>query len=408
MKQLLMIETIAPLLRMQYCAMICLSTEMDNYNFFSQWLNSKDPKMQRIAIRIRKVFMCDACAKASATNCEHRLHMLPPHVGSNDVAQLFMKGGGNNVFAREMLGRLVSDDSCIFDTASIDRLAQRERFELSTLDTSRATIFTAIDPGGGSLADISHSAILSMIHCYRNGEMRTVIVGMAEYNVRSEIEINKMTHNYFQKLAKHSILKKIPHIVTCENNYGGYIFADTWMNRVKNSGIHFTEYRDKPEVCGTFTTHATKNSAVMQMISDMSKDRIYFANDMIVMNNLDEDAKTNMTETRLECINTFISQCANMHKVFRKSCISFSGKRPGLQDDLVSAYLIASYIACAESARALAIQSDRMRFNQMQDSHQWRQEYAHETAQMSRMHNNHHYHTMVNDYSGMQSEQMFW
>lgn len=350
-------EALAPLLRRPRTAMFLLSTETGVDNHFSQWMNSKDPEMKRLAYRIQKSFMCDDCVRSGAdsASCTHRLHMLPAHVtGNNKLVKLFM-GGSSALFAREVLGKVLSEDQSIFHRTWLDAFKDRPVLPLTNIDPAHVTLYTAIDPNGGSATNASHTAIVTLLPLRTATGLMTVIVGLASFNVQNEQHMATLLSDYFKAFQRHPLLSVVPHVVTCENNYGGVFVASSVINRARlQVGNHcMREFRTRPDQVGFRTTHATKSLAVTNMLYDMEHNLICFSTPMVTPSGLGhEEATAQMQEE-------FRGQCSRLRKVIERKLITYTGKQPGKPDDMLSAYWIAHYTAQHLIVEELLRQSSR-------------------------------------------------
>lgn len=71
-------EVIVPLLEMERTSLICISTILESFNFYSKLLDLRDPDGNQLFETLRFELICEAC-KASDTpeKCTHMLHLVP-------------------------------------------------------------------------------------------------------------------------------------------------------------------------------------------------------------------------------------------------------------------------------------------------------------------------------------------
>ena len=71
-------EVIVPLLEMERTSLICISTILESFNFYSKLLDLRDTEGNPLFETLRFELICEAC-KASDTpeKCTHMLHLVP-------------------------------------------------------------------------------------------------------------------------------------------------------------------------------------------------------------------------------------------------------------------------------------------------------------------------------------------
>tara|TARA_Y100000389_G_C16955928_1_gene268735 strand:- start:53 stop:394 length:342 start_codon:yes stop_codon:yes gene_type:complete len=71
-------EVIVPLLEMEQTSLICISTILESFNFYSRLLDLRDTEGNSLFETLRFELICEACkASDHPEKCTHMLHLVP-------------------------------------------------------------------------------------------------------------------------------------------------------------------------------------------------------------------------------------------------------------------------------------------------------------------------------------------
>ena len=152
-------EVIMPLLEMEGAALICISTTLGEYNFYSQLTELRDGEGKKIMNVIHIELVCDECKKKKGViNCPHNAHKTPKwKSGSRRKKIRWMYVGREAMFERESLGRSSNDENLAFEPHHVKDFNNREPFKPNP-NSPPKYVYIACDPNAGGP---SHMAIVS-------------------------------------------------------------------------------------------------------------------------------------------------------------------------------------------------------------------------------------------------------
>ena len=164
-----LLETVFPVLEVKDCALLGISTPLDEFNFFSKLLVLKDVNNDSFFHVVRIGAVCDDCKKLSMDkwfSCNHKIHELPKwksgpkHIRMKRVYEMT---GHESMALRENAGEVASDYTPAFSRDKVSALFSEENLMAKPfrLVTPPDLIVMSVDPAGGGR---SGTAIVSMFY----------------------------------------------------------------------------------------------------------------------------------------------------------------------------------------------------------------------------------------------------
>jgi hypothetical protein len=232
----------------------------------------------------------------------------------------------------QVLGSIFEGDSGVFKKEHLNRMKSDIPF-LSD-PGPHSCIISFIDPAGGGA---SNTAICTIM---RTTNDTLVIMGVADANVNTEMEICQFISEYFTAFGEASIHITPPnimppHYLLVESNYGGAFLADVIFRRAQRSLPSLKEYRSKRLLAGVVTTNDIKYKAVVDIIWNLHQNKIkIFA----------KCVSSPATDTKRALCELY-SQLGNFRRSYTQNMTAvFNGKIGGTsRDDIAIAFLLASY-----------------------------------------------------------------
>ena len=324
-------EVVAPMLKVQNTVLICLSTNLGKDNWYSKLFQNSDPKTAPLISKLEVSLLCDDCRKfgRKPSDCNHKDHLHPPWnvAGNKDRVKIFMNNEA--MYAREVLGEIMSDETCVIQEAALIRFKDRPPIQLTLKQAD--VVYTFIDPNGGGLG-VSDMGIISLVRLPNN---QICIVGMTAYPSRDVAEIVDVVQNYFIAMKQHPIYGNSEHILFVENNFGGTPYADLFVKTAQQV-IDIDEFRADPRVgAGVHTDDRNKNHAVMTVIFDMFHNRVHFASEMVCAH----------PKELPKHIDEFHGQLSRLRRVQKGGHMAYNAKnkKTGQSDDILICFVMCHY-----------------------------------------------------------------
>ena len=206
----LFLEVVVPLLQMQTCSLIAISTPQSGSNYYSELFTLKGPDNKPFFTTIRVGMACKVCeAKGLADSCTHQAAVRPPWQ-SEEKADLMqaLYGSRTDLLNREVKGLITDNKDAVYEQAGVDRAMQRE------LVVDRNAVHSALiacDPNGGGTSEMC----LITLTFYQGN---LTVLAMDAEAVRGHDEIRAL-------LIKHvnAVLRTYPNAqvaLAVENNLG--------------------------------------------------------------------------------------------------------------------------------------------------------------------------------------------
>ena len=192
-------EVVVPLLGVRDTAVLAISTPLEESNFYSEMVNMKKDD----GVPLFNVI------KVSAENPDD----LPPW--KTEARQGLVKkllSHNMEMFQREQLGIITSNDSHAFDVPSVAKLKERQIPFNSRVEPTVRECFVAIDPAGGGE---SNMAICSGF--FRPDGTVMVVGAEAQPTVDDAAQL-RLLHTHFAGLRALPFLGSVPIVVVIESN----------------------------------------------------------------------------------------------------------------------------------------------------------------------------------------------
>lgn len=154
-------EVVVPLLELDATALICISTILDSFNFYSKLMELKDENGEPFFVTHTFVMACPACQDAGIPEtCTHMFHELPPWQSARKHKKIrAMMSDQKELLQRETMGIQSDAFGQAFKNKSLRALRERELF--SGGGGAPRHLFMSIDPSGGGA---SHFALVTCFY----------------------------------------------------------------------------------------------------------------------------------------------------------------------------------------------------------------------------------------------------
>lgn len=405
-------EGVAPLLVVKNTVMVMISTNMGYENYYSQFFTNLPSGLEEQVIRFHVDLLCADCKKNKLNPklCNHNDHLYPPWLSqaNRKRAQLLMS---DDKYKQEVLGTIADASTHELSPAWVDSLvdpllkeyaslrsAENTLKEVRTsmrdsssiarasgnteragtedaivvsayktktkaaeraLELKRASIgasgrplfytdldvFTVIDPAGG--AHGSDYAAVSVARLQQTKEF--CVLGLISIGKEFQHDFWPRLSAYFRKLF--DLCAKSPsirHYIGIERNYGGDPMAAGLFEKLESLGMPFTQIDDTfgkedPHEAklpqprkryGFFTTRQIKVGGMQQLREILGGGLLSLAQGCILEGR----------EYPEEILKEFSSQLRRL----RCKDGTYTGKMPGLKDDMVICLLLALFFVKAE------------------------------------------------------------
>jgi hypothetical protein len=160
-------EVVVPLLELDQTALICISTILDSFNFYSKLLDLEDENGDPFFVIHNFVMACENCLdEGTPETCTHMFNQLPPWQSARKHKKIrAMMEDQKELMIRETMGIQSDAFGQAFKTRALRAFVRRVQMPLKTALLPRQ-VFITIDPSGGGQ---SHFALVSCY--YENGLM---------------------------------------------------------------------------------------------------------------------------------------------------------------------------------------------------------------------------------------------
>lgn len=341
----LMSEVVAPLAKVKHTFFLMLSTALDLDNWFSKLFLRSDPYANEMLVRINVQLHCSECKrkKIPASKCKHFDHCHPPwNVAGNQDRSMLLMDNDEDLFNQEVLGAIVGGFECVFAEEWRKKLSEGPGFSMESINSEEANnliIYHFVDPDGGGSG--SEFAIVSAM---RQPDGSVIILGLGSMSTQNDLEILSLCDRYFARFRE-SIFSFAQHVLILENNFGGPQSCDLILHRIVHCLPKRTHiFNSMPQRTGVRTDDNNKRMGTLATISYMNQDKIQFSSSLlthlpVVVKGKDEAANAATMRKK------FMTQCGNFRRVRNATGrgIKFTGKKPGVPDDMISALVLLIY-----------------------------------------------------------------
>lgn len=162
-----------PLMQMEGCVVVGISSMNNQANFFARLMNFTHPKesVRKMIQTIKFMSVCSSCIKLGiAYNCDHMSHLIPKWQSAQNidfVRAMYIYLGKQSIMEQEIGGVSHADKEPCFNVAQLNRLflddgltdkQMKDIFGLANASKPKV-IFCAVDPtGGGTTSDLAVSS----------------------------------------------------------------------------------------------------------------------------------------------------------------------------------------------------------------------------------------------------------
>ena len=176
-------EVIVPLLEVRGTALICISTPLGKWNFYSELTESKDEDGEYLFNVIKVGMVCDRCRGTDKEkDCNHPVPDRPAwkDEDAHETVKAIYGSERMTYLRREIMGVADDDESMAFKSDQLQRFYSKLPYPEPHVHVPE--LFVAIDPnGGGKSGTGSETAIVSFFYdgpniivSYRVGRTRCV------------------------------------------------------------------------------------------------------------------------------------------------------------------------------------------------------------------------------------------
>ena len=313
-------EVVVPLLELDKTALICISTILDSFNFYSKLLELKDENGDPFFVTHTFVMACDQCqADGTPEKCTHMFHSLPPWQSERKHLKIrAMMADQPELLARETMG--LQSDTYQRAFATADLRAFRARPLRPPPSLAVQAVVVAIDPSGGGAK--SHVAVVS---CYWAAG-HVVVAGLESIAARRPEDYETAIRDHVRLLAKtwpHAVLAVCP-----EANLG---FESSHIARCvraeKSVVVMYEAGRGCPGLC---TTHKTKEIS-HGLLRDKLRDQAISFSQRLVSASGDPNVLRRMLLTQVQNFSVIVDAPDRLQH-FKFTRKTYSGKHHGPDD----------------------------------------------------------------------------
>jgi hypothetical protein len=311
---------VVPLLELDKTALICISTILDSFNFYSKLLELKDENGDDFFVQHTFVMACDQCqADGTPEKCTHMFHALPPWQSERKHLKIrAMMADQPELLARETMGLQSDTFARAFSTVTL-RAFQRRAPRPPPASPVRHVI-VAVDPSGGGTK--SHFACVA---CYWT-QGHVVIAGLESIPARRPEDYEETVRGHVQVLRRAWPAAAI--VLCVEANLG---FESSHVARCvrdeKSVVIMYEATRGVPGLC---TTHQTKEVGHSLLAAKLRDNAISFATDVVSYSGDPVKLKKMMT-TQIQNFSVVVNAPDRLQH-FKWSKKTYSGKHHGPDD----------------------------------------------------------------------------
>jgi hypothetical protein len=338
-------EVVCPLLEMDRTALLCISTTLGKFNFYTKLVDMKTGKKDRFGKDetvfnvLRYDLMCEICAASkNPSGCTHKLSDIPPWQSQKKHKKLkIMMADQQEKLLQETMGVAVDPQEHAFDPDDVLRLSDAPAVEYRR---SVSHIFVGIDPNGGGLSKFS---LVSAF--YDDGRMHICGVDSADLKRAQQQKALLLKHLVALRgtpQTQHAVLVVIP-----ESNLG--LEADHIADHIAEAGLpNVVVMSEMPGGrSGVTTDHLSKEAMMISLRDALHDNGVCFwdkcisACDQSILQTTGpvptvEDNQQELV-AQLGRFSIFVDIPKTIHQKLR---ITFSGKFQNFQDDSAMATMI--------------------------------------------------------------------
>lgn len=332
-------EVIVPLMEVEGTATICISTPLDEFNFYSELTDLKDDKGRHV-FNVKHIGGNVAVPWKSAE-------------GRSRVQAIY--GTRSTLFKREIMGEIVGDnENKAFKPEKLKRWFEKAQL-VGPYDMIENTIFIALDPNGGASGaggPGSNTAIVSFIVI----SGRVVIVGMDNHPTTDPEQPRFMLYKHIDALLAQRCFAQCRLMFIPEANLGdqAQLLSGVLLRRSLIGQCNAEIMCQFPNYYGVFTYPGDPERYVMRAREKLAEDGFFFHRDWVAANPY---SLLSPEALRAETMQTFQRQLHNFRATYivPKSVqgrvrLVYTGKgdkdgkrTSGAKDDMAMALLLGYY-----------------------------------------------------------------
>jgi len=314
-------EVVVPLLELDKTALICISTILDSFNFYSKLLELKDENGDPFFVQHSFVMACDRCqADGTPEKCTHMFHSLPPWQSERKHLKIrAMMADQPELLARETMGLQSDTFGRAFLAPHLRAFQRRPPFPPPVEPVKH--VIMAVDPSGGGSK--SHFACVT---CYWH-RGHVVVAGLESVPARRPEDYERTLRDHVAQLR--TTWPQAVVVVCPEANLG---FESSHIARcVRDEKAVVVMYEATRGVPGLCTTHKVKE-VIHTMLADKLRDNaVSFASNLITTQGPSPAKMRKMMLTQVQNYSVIVNEPDRLQH-FRFTKKTYSGKHHGPDD----------------------------------------------------------------------------
>lgn len=162
-------EVIVPLLEVNETALICISTPLGAWNFYSEFTELRDHNGKHVFNVIKVGMVCARCLGTEReAECNHPTGDRPewkPEETLDKVRAIY--GDRLTLLKREILGQIADDDNTAFEARALKAFFKRA--PANEPHASVSEVYVAVDPNGGGTSVEGSGSECAVVSFYFDG-----------------------------------------------------------------------------------------------------------------------------------------------------------------------------------------------------------------------------------------------
>lgn len=315
-------EVVVPLLELDRTALICISTILDSFNFYSKLMELKDENGDNFFVIHNFVMACQNCIdEGTPENCTHMFNSLPPWQSARKHKKIrAMMSDQQELLQRETMGIQSDAFGSAFKTKAIRALLRRAKTPISTTMPARH-VFMAIDPSGGGE---SHFALVTCF--YEGGAM--FVCGLESIPAKNPSDYENGLRTHSRMLRQDPKFANSLLVVCPEANLGFESEHIAKIMRTTPCTIIMQECSNG--MAGMKTTHKSKEVMCNLLSEKLDQDAVHIYDKLVCSTGNSQKAVDDLL-TQLQNYSIIYAVPDKMAH-FQSSKKTYSGKHQGNDD----------------------------------------------------------------------------
>jgi hypothetical protein len=329
-------KILLPLCGVNDFVILGISTPQDETNYYSRLLDLKDDEGKPFFVGLRIEQACAACIQNNkADSCDHRLYLLPPWKGGQRHRRMAaIYENDKTTFAQENQGVIINASKTYIFRDFHKAFVGNPPY---LFDKRPSVIWVAIDPSGGGCQS-QYAMVALVVEGHHH-----VIVGADSCPSHSSVTINRFLKHFIGSLRNHAQYSGALLCYFIESNMS-YIDADRVRLLLTADEFQPAMSIDKDPKklgrAGVFTTETEKAIFADDLGNLLRRNDLRVAQDRI--DKFDQEVKADPYAMLADQIRTYRKEM----KIPNEPCwgkvhVTYTGKSPGVVDDLIMALQIA-------------------------------------------------------------------